>query len=83
MADKQRSTQIAHVLFLDIVGYSRENTGGQSRMLESLNECVQTSDAYMEAQSTEAVHPLPTSDGTALLFYNDVLATARFAVEPA
>jgi len=50
-------------------------------MLSNLNAAVQTSEAYNEAQSINAVRPLPTGDGMALLFFNDVLAPARCAIQ--
>lgn len=81
MNDKSRSAQIAHVLFLDIVGYSRETTSAQSRLIATLNAAVAASPAYEEARQAQAVQPLPTGDGMALLFWNDVIAPSRCAVD--
>jgi class 3 adenylate cyclase len=76
-----RSVQIAHVLFLDIVGYSRETTTTQGRLLERLNAAVSGAAAFAEATARGTALPLPTGDGMALLFYEDVTAPARCAVE--
>jgi class 3 adenylate cyclase len=83
MNDKPRSAQIAHVLFLDIVGYSRESTAAQGRMMHQLNEVVSASPAFSAARQVQAVQPLPTGDGMALLFFNDVIAPAQCALEVA
>ncbi len=81
MNDKSRSTQIVHVLFLDIVGYSRETTSVQSRLIAALNAAVAASPAYEEEWQAQAVQPLPTGDGMALLFWADVIAPSRCAVD--
>ena len=81
MSEKQRSTQIAHVLFLDIVGYSRESTSAQSRLVAALNAVVSASKSFIDARDTQCVQPIPTGDGMALLFFNDVIAAAQCAVD--
>ncbi len=81
MIESPRSVQIAHVLFLDIVGYSRETTTTQSKILDQLNAAVSASTAYIDAQALGSVQPIPTGDGMALLFYSDVSAPAQCAIE--
>ena len=83
MNEKPRSVQIAHVLFLDVVGYTRETTGAQSRLIDALNAAVSASPAYESARQAGAVQPIPTGDGMALLFYSDVIAPAQCAVDVA
>ncbi len=83
MNEKPRSAQIAHVLFLDIVGYSRELTTAQARLMAELNAAVSASEAFAEARAAAAVRPIPTGDGMALLFWKDVMAPARCAVDVA
>lgn len=73
--------EIAHVLFLDIVRYSKESTTSQSRLIGDLTRLVKDSPAYQEAKSKGRVLPLPTGDGIALLFFDDVFAPARCAIE--
>src|SRR5712692_2846645 len=76
-----RAAQIAHVLFLDIVGYSRASTSAQGRMLEQLNAAVSASPAFTAAKAAGGVQPIPTGDGMVLLFASDVIAPAQCAVE--
>lgn len=80
-SDPVRSVQIAHVLFMDIVGYSRENTTAQASRLGRLNHAVNGSASFTAARDRGTALPLPTGDGMALLFFDDVSAPARCAVE--
>lgn len=73
--------RIAHVLFLDIVGYSRETTSVQSRRVEELNAVVNAVAVVAAAKSVGGMQTLPTGDGMALVFSNDVLAPAQTAIE--
>ena len=75
-----RSARIAYVLFLDIVGYSRETTSAQARLIDQLNAAVNAASAFASANAAGAVQTLPTGDGMALVFYNDVLAPVQAAV---
>lgn len=83
MTDRPHSAQIAHVLFLDIVGYSRQSTSAQAQMLDRLNAAVSHSSAFVQAQEAGVVKPLPTGDGMALLFFNEIIAPAQCALEVA
>jgi len=74
-----RSARIAYVLFLDIVGYSRETTSAQARLIGQLNAAVNAAPAFAAANTAGAVQTLPTGDGMALVFYNDVLAPVQTA----
>ncbi len=73
--------EIAHVLFLDLVGYSKETTGAQGRLIGELNRAVGESPTYAAAKEAGRVLGLPTGDGMALLFSGDVAAPARCATE--
>jgi hypothetical protein len=75
------AAHIAHVLFLDIVGYSRATSSEQSRLVARLNEAVNAAPAYSKASGAGAVKHLHTGDGMALVFFNDVLAPVQAAVE--
>ncbi len=76
-----RSARIAYVLFLDIVGYSRETTTTQARLIDQLNAAVNEAPAFASANAAGDVQTLPTGDGMALVFYNDVLAPVQTAVQ--
>ena len=73
--------EISHVLFLDLVGYSKETTGAQGRLIGELNRCVSETPTYAAAKDAGRVLGLPTGDGMALLFSGDVAAPARCASE--
>jgi hypothetical protein len=77
----QTSAEIAHVLFLDLVGYSKEMTGVQGRLISDLNRIVGETATYSSDRSAGRVLALPTGDGMALMFYGDVVGPAQCAVE--
>jgi class 3 adenylate cyclase len=84
---ERRSTQVSepeigHVLFLDIVGYSKLPMGQQTETLEQLNEIVRDTDEYRRASSEEtSLIKLPTGDGMALVFFDSFTAHVRCAIE--
>src|SRR6266852_4084862 len=59
---KEIQLEIAHVLFVDIVGYSKLSINEQRAAVDELNELVRTSDQFQKAQTASA---LTTSDGRA------------------
>ena len=73
------AAEIAHVLFIDVVDYSKQSTTEQSRVMASLNESVLACSAYRVAKERGRVLAIPTGDGMALLFFDDVLAPANCA----
>src|SRR5881628_2473825 len=84
MADEQKAKlrlEIAHVLFMDIVGYSKLLTDEQSEALQELNQVVRSTEAAREAEATGTLTVLPTGDGMALVFTGSVEEPAEFALE--
>ena len=79
-AAKQRS-EIAHVLFIDIVGYSKLLTNEQKARIETLKNIVRGTEQYQRAKAQEKLLGLPTGDGGALVFRNDHEAPALCAME--
>jgi len=79
-ATKQRS-EIAHVLFIDIVGYSKLLTNEQKARLETLKNIVRGTEQYQRAKAEDKLLGLPTGDGGALVFRNDHEAPALCAME--
>jgi hypothetical protein len=75
------SPQIAYVLFLDIVGYSRESTTEQARLISGLTAAVHGAATYQASKALDQVIALPTGDGLVLVFFNDVFAPANCAIE--
>src|SRR5207244_12006956 len=83
MADehKAKRLEIAHVLFMDIVGYSRLLTDEQSEALQELNQIVRSTEAAREAEAAGALTVLPTGDGMALVFNGSVEEPVDCALE--
>ncbi len=73
--------EIAHVLFLDIVAYSRLPMEKQAEVLHHLQEMVRQTGAFARAQKNNNLISLPTGDGMALVFFHDAEAAVRCAVE--
>src|SRR5918912_514409 len=64
--------EIAHVLFIDIVGYSKLLIDEQSEALHDLNRIVRSTEAAREAETAGQLMYLPTGDGMALVFTGSV-----------
>jgi len=60
--------EIAHVLFMDIVGYSKLTTDEQSEVLHELNAIVRRTETAQTAEAAGRLIFLPTGDGMALVF---------------
>src|SRR6201997_4129618 len=73
--------EIGHVLFIDVVGYSKLLVKQQSELLRELNEVVSGTKEFREAESAEKLIRLPTGDGMALVFRTDPEAPAQCAME--
>jgi class 3 adenylate cyclase len=73
--------EIAHVLFIDIVGYSTLLTDEQSEALQELNQIVRNTEAAREAEAGGQLIILPTGDGMALVFTGSVEGPAECALE--
>src|SRR5882724_9337278 len=75
MPDEQKSKlrlEIAHVLFIDIVGYSKLLIDEQSEALQELNQIVRNTEAARSAETAGQLIFLPTGDGMALVFTGSV-----------
>ena len=84
MADEQKSKrrlEIAHVLFIDIVGYSKLRTNEQSAQMEKLREIVRGTEQFRAAEAEGKLLRLPTGDGGALAFRNSPEAPVLCAEE--
>jgi class 3 adenylate cyclase len=73
--------EIAHVLFIDIVEYSKLLTDEQSEALQELNQIVRHTEAVREAEAAGQLIILPTGDGMALVFTGSVERPAECALE--
>jgi len=78
---KEIELEIAYVLFIDIVGYSKLVTSEQRRSLELLNQIVHKSEHFRAAETKGRLITVRTGDGMALVFYNTPEAPAQRALE--
>src|SRR5438128_11848664 len=73
--------EIAHVLFIDVVGYSKLLMNEQSEVLQQLNQIVRNTEQFRKAETAGKLIRIPTGDGMALAFFTSPDAPVRCAVE--
>src|SRR6201997_5755144 len=73
--------EIGHVLFIDIVGYSKLLINEQSEQLQKLKEIVRGTEQFRLAEAEGKLLRLPTGDGGALVFRNTQEAPVLCALE--
>jgi TolB-like protein/Flp pilus assembly protein TadD len=73
--------ELAHVLFIDIVGYSKRLTNEQSALVKKLNEMVRQTEECRAAEGAGKLIRIPTGDGMALAFFTSPDAPVRCAIE--
>src|SRR5437763_16550001 len=73
--------EIVHVLFLDIVGYSKRLTDEQQALIDQLNQVVRGSATFQKAEAADRLIKIPTGDGMALIFYNSPEQPVNCALE--
>ena len=73
--------EIAHVLTMDVVGYSRLLIDEQSRILADLTRAVRGTTRFRVALAAGRIVPLPTGDGMILVFFGDPEAAVECAME--
>ena len=78
---KEIELEIAHVLFTDIVGYSKLSINDQNAAVEELNRIVRASEQFQRAEAAGRLLKIATGDGMALVFYTSPEAPAQCAVE--
>src|SRR5207302_5462943 len=79
--NKEIELEIAHVLFIDIVGYSKLSINDQHAAVEELNRIVRASEQFQRAEAANRLIRIPTGDGMVLVFYTSPEAPAQCAVE--
>src|SRR6202166_5248249 len=73
--------EIGHVLFIDIVGYSKLLINEQSEQIQKLKEIVRGTEQVRLAEAEGKLLRLPTGDGGALVFRNSLEAPVLCALE--
>src|SRR6476660_6444514 len=78
---KEIELEIAHVLFIDIVAYSKLSIDEQHARIKELNEVVRSSEQFRKAEAANRILKIPAGDGMALVFYKSPEEPAQCAFE--
>src|SRR5437867_1780905 len=78
---KEIQLEIAHVLFIDTVGYSKLSVNDQHAAVEELNRIVRAAEQFQQAEAANRLIRIPTGDGMVLVFYTNPEAPVQCAVE--
>src|SRR5438093_8200830 len=78
---KEIQLEIAHVLFIDIVGYSKLSINEQRAAVDELTQIVRATEQFQKAEASDRLIKIPTGDGVALVFYTSPEAPAQCAIE--
>src|SRR5437868_14947052 len=66
---KEIQLEIAHVLFIDVVGYSKLLVNEQREVLQQLNEVVRSAPQFGKSNAAGKLIRIPSGDGMALVFF--------------
>jgi hypothetical protein len=80
-AKKEIQLEIAHVLFIDIVGYSKLSINEQRAAVDELTQIVRATEQFQKAEASDRLIKLASGDGMALVFYTSSEAPVRCAVQ--
>jgi serine/threonine-protein kinase len=78
---KEVRSEIAHVLFVDIVGYSKLLIDEQHALIDTLNQIVRNTQEFQTAENAGRLIKIPTGDGLALVFYSSPEDPVECAIE--
>jgi TolB-like protein/Tfp pilus assembly protein PilF len=73
--------EVGHILFLDIVGYSKLLSDEQKELVQELNQIVRETEQFRAAEAEGKLTRLPTGDGMVLVFANNPEAPVECALE--
>src|SRR3989441_7620963 len=78
---KKIELEIAYVLFIDIVDYSKLSINDQRAAIDELTQAVRTSEQVRNAEAAARLIKIPTGDGMALVFYKSPEEPVEVALE--
>jgi TolB-like protein/class 3 adenylate cyclase/cytochrome c-type biogenesis protein CcmH/NrfG len=78
---KEIELEIAHVLFIDIIAYSKLLINEQRALVDKLNQVARSSDEFRSAEAAGRLIKIPTGDGMALVFYKSPEQPVECALE--
>src|SRR5947207_7500608 len=73
--------EVGHILFLDIVGFSKLLADEQKELVQELNRIVRETERFRAAETEHKLTRLPTGDGMVLVFSTDPEAPVECALE--
>jgi adenylate cyclase len=73
--------QIAHVLFLDVVGYSKLLVSEQREVIQELNQIVRNTSQFRKSEAAGELIRIPAGDGMALVFFQTPEEPVQCAME--
>src|SRR5947208_9040685 len=78
---KEIQLEIAHILYIDMVEYSKVSINEQRSAVDELTRIVRATEQFQKAEASERLVKIATGDGVALVFYTSPEAPVRSAVE--
>jgi adenylate cyclase len=73
--------EIAHVLFIDVVGYSKLLVNEQRELLQQLNQLVRKTPQFRKSEQNGKLIRIPSGDGMALVFFQTPEEPVQCAME--
>jgi len=77
----ERHLEIAHVLFIDVVGYSKLLVNEQREVVQELNQVVRKTPQFRKSEATGKLIRIPVGDGMALVFFQTPEEPVQCAME--
>src|SRR5437667_1767176 len=81
MQESHLHLEIAHVLFMDVVGYSKLLVNEQREMMQQLNQLVRKTAQFQTSEANGKLISIPSGDGMALVFFQSLEEPVQCALE--
>src|SRR5438309_6346571 len=78
---KELHLEIAHVLFMDMVGYSKLLVNEQREIMHQLNQIVRKTAQFQTSEANGKLISIPSGDGMALVFFQSLEEPVQCALE--
>src|SRR5438270_9815585 len=81
MQESHLHLEIAHVLFMDVVGYSKLLVNEQREIMQQLNQLVRKTAQFQTSEANSKLISIPSGDGMALVFFQSLEEPVQCALE--
>src|SRR5438477_9558873 len=81
MQESHLHLEIAHVLFMDVVGYSKLLVNEQREIMQQLNQLVRKTAQFQTSEANGKLISIPSGDGMALVFFQSLEEPVQCALE--